>query len=247
MLGADRSPRDFLGECLAIDRKRRAGGNAVLVGAAHDQRVQRAHFLVEQADGIVLGIVATEAVRADHFGEAVGLVGGRGVSAAAHLAEAHAKPGLGQLPRGLASGQPPPIIWTSKLMWAVAVLCGPRSALPSGAWRILHQSRYEGRDRSRNSSQALSAGRRIRDQRRDRRFRAICTLLRGVPVAASEDGPRRSRRRWRLRPRPGWRARKLHVYAGDGRCVARSRTYRLQPTSAPAVGPCHRYGLQDPR
>ena len=96
-------PRDLGGESLAVDRERRAGGHAVLVGAAHDQRTQRAHFLVEQADRIVLGIVGAEAVRADHFGEAIGLVRRRRVAAAAHFAEAHAKPGFGELPCGLAT------------------------------------------------------------------------------------------------------------------------------------------------
>ena len=64
------------------------------------------HFLVEQADGIVLGIVGAEAVRADHFGQAVALVRGRGVAAAAHFAQADLQPGLGQLPRRFRPGQP---------------------------------------------------------------------------------------------------------------------------------------------
>ena len=95
--------RDLGGEGFAVDRQRRAGGDAVLVGGAHDQRAQRAHFLVEQADRIVLGIVGAEAVRADHLGEAVGLVRRRRVAAAAHLAQAHAQARLGELPRGLAT------------------------------------------------------------------------------------------------------------------------------------------------
>ena len=78
--------RHFGGEGLAVDRQRRAGGHAVLVGGAHDQRAERAHLLVEQADRIVLGIVGAEAVRADHLGQPVGLVRRRRVAAAAHFA-----------------------------------------------------------------------------------------------------------------------------------------------------------------
>ena len=59
-------PRDRLrhlcGKALAVDRQRGAGGNPMLVGSTNDQRVKRAHFLVEQADCIVLGIVRTKAV-----------------------------------------------------------------------------------------------------------------------------------------------------------------------------------------
>ena len=46
-----------------------------------------------------------EAVRADHLGEAVGLVRGRRVAAAAHFAEADAQAGFGELPGGFASGE----------------------------------------------------------------------------------------------------------------------------------------------
>jgi len=97
---------DFGGEFGAIDRERRARGHAVLVGGAHDQRAEVAHFLVEQPDRIMLGIVRAEAVRADHLGEAVGLVRRRRVAAAAHFTQPHAQAGLGQLPRGFRSGEP---------------------------------------------------------------------------------------------------------------------------------------------
>ena len=49
-------------------------GTRCLSAARMISESERAHLLVEQADGIVLGIVGAEAVRADHFGEAVGLV-----------------------------------------------------------------------------------------------------------------------------------------------------------------------------
>ena len=98
-------PRDLGGESFAVDGQRRAGGNAVLVGRAHDQRIERAHFLMEQADGIVLGIVGAEAVRADHLGQAVGLVRRRHVAAAAHFAQADAEARLGELPGGFGAGE----------------------------------------------------------------------------------------------------------------------------------------------
>ena len=69
------------------------------------ERAERAHFLVEQADGIVLGVVGAKAVRADHLGEAVGLVRRGRVAAAAHFAEAHAQARLGELPSGFRAGE----------------------------------------------------------------------------------------------------------------------------------------------
>ena len=62
--------------------------------------------MVEQADGIVLRVIGTKAVGADHFGEVVGLVRGRRIPAATHFAQPHAKARLGELPGGLGSGEP---------------------------------------------------------------------------------------------------------------------------------------------
>ena len=67
----------------------------MLVRGAHDQRVQRPHFLVQETDGIVLGIVRTEAVRADHLREPVRLVRGSHVARAAHFRKAHPQSGFG--------------------------------------------------------------------------------------------------------------------------------------------------------
>ena len=90
----------------AVDRERRAGRNSVLVGSGHDQRAERPHFLVKQADRVVLGIVGAEAVRADHFRQPVGLMRRRPVAAAAHFRQADAQPSFGQLPGGFAPGEP---------------------------------------------------------------------------------------------------------------------------------------------
>ena len=72
-MGLD-APRDFVGKAFAVDRERRAGRDLVDLGRGHDQRAQCAHFLVEQADGVGVGVVAAEAVRADHLGEPVAVV-----------------------------------------------------------------------------------------------------------------------------------------------------------------------------
>ena len=95
--------RHFRREGVTVHGERGAGGHPMLVRRAHDQRAERAHFLVKQADGIVIGVVGAEAVRADHFGEAVGLVRGRHVAAAAHFGQANAEARFGELPGGLAS------------------------------------------------------------------------------------------------------------------------------------------------
>ena len=92
-------------EAVAVDRQRRAGGHAVRVGRGHDQRIERAHLGVEQADRIVLGIVRTEAVRADQLGQPVGLVRRRHLAAAAHFGQAHLHAGLGELPGRFRAGE----------------------------------------------------------------------------------------------------------------------------------------------
>jgi len=51
-----------LRECIAVDRQCRPRRHAVPVGLTHDQRAERAHFLMQQPDGIRFGVVRTEAV-----------------------------------------------------------------------------------------------------------------------------------------------------------------------------------------
>src|SRR3546814_1061677 len=72
---------------------------------AHDQRAQAAHLGVEHPDRVALRIVRTEAVRADQFGEAVGLVRGCHLARAAHLGEADLPARFGKLPRGFRPGE----------------------------------------------------------------------------------------------------------------------------------------------
>ena len=96
---------DFVGEAFAVDRQRRSGRHLVDLGGGHDEAAERAHFLVEQADRIGLGVVGAEAVRADHLGKPVAVVRGGGVAAAAHFAEADLEAGFGELPRGFGAGE----------------------------------------------------------------------------------------------------------------------------------------------
>ena len=78
----------------------------MLVGCLNDERIQRTHLLVQQANRIAFGIVGPEAVGADHFGETVGFVGRRRISAAAHLGQVDTHSRLGQLPGRFASCEP---------------------------------------------------------------------------------------------------------------------------------------------
>src|SRR5688572_27184575 len=60
---------------------------------------------MEQADRVALRIVGAETVGADHFSQAIGLMRGRHVPAAAHFGEADLYPGLCKLPRRFRSGE----------------------------------------------------------------------------------------------------------------------------------------------
>src|SRR3546814_16786512 len=63
-------------------------------------------LLVQQADRVVLGIVAAEGVGADQLGEAVGHVRPGGAQRA-HLVQHHRAAGTGDLPGRLATGDAP--------------------------------------------------------------------------------------------------------------------------------------------
>src|SRR3546814_17432656 len=68
---------DAAREEVAINGEGGARGNFGRIGLAHDDRAKRAHFAMEQADGVAVAIVAAKAVRAHHFGERVALMRGR--------------------------------------------------------------------------------------------------------------------------------------------------------------------------
>ncbi len=90
---------------VAVDREGGARGDLVHIGLAHDDRTEGAHFAVEQADGIAVAVVATETVRAHHFGERVALMRRGHVAAPAHFGQADAKASFGKLPRRFGSGE----------------------------------------------------------------------------------------------------------------------------------------------
>ncbi len=104
-----RMPVDRLGhavrEIVAVDGECGAGRDTVDIGLPHDQRAERAQFLVEQPDRVAFCVVRAEAVRTDEFGEAVGLMRGRAFAAAAHFGEAHLEARFGELPGGFGTGE----------------------------------------------------------------------------------------------------------------------------------------------
>ena len=95
---------DGRGKPVAVDRQRPARGHLVGVGGAHDQRAQPAHLGMQQADGVVGGIVGAERVGADEFGQAFGPVG-LGHPQRAHLVQDDANARIGDLPGGFRAGK----------------------------------------------------------------------------------------------------------------------------------------------
>ena len=95
---------DRLRERHAIDRKRTAGGEAMLVRRTHDERACAAHFFVQETDGIVLGVVRAEGVGADEFGQTIRDVR-FGTADGAHLVQDNGNAGLRSLPCGFAASQ----------------------------------------------------------------------------------------------------------------------------------------------
>ena len=94
------------GEGVAVHGQGAACRHLIDVATGHDDRVQRPHLGVQQADGVVFPIVRPEGVGADQFGQAVGLVSvGLHAGHAAHLVQDHGHVGLGDLPGGLRAGE----------------------------------------------------------------------------------------------------------------------------------------------
>ena len=104
MLG--QGARDRVGKDMAVDGERGPGGHLRRLGARHDERFQPPHFLVQQADGILVGVIGPEAVGADQLGQPLGLVRRRHVPRAAHFRQANPHPRLRQLPRRFRPGEP---------------------------------------------------------------------------------------------------------------------------------------------
>jgi hypothetical protein len=72
--------------------------------ATHDEREAAPHLLVEEADGVVLGIVRAEGVGADELGKAVCQMR-LGAAHGAHLVEDDRDAETRRLPRRLAAGK----------------------------------------------------------------------------------------------------------------------------------------------
>ena len=96
--------RHRLGKTLAIDGQSAAGGCLVGVGARHDEGVQASHFCVQQANGIVLGVIRPEGIRTNQFGEVSRGVGWRG-DQWTHFVQHHRCAVPCRLPGRLASSQ----------------------------------------------------------------------------------------------------------------------------------------------
>ena len=93
------------GKMIAVDGQRGTGRKAMFVTGSDDDRVELAHFLMEQADGIFFRVIGAKAVRTDQLGQAIGLVGGRHFAAATHLGQTHFRALFRQLPSCFRSGE----------------------------------------------------------------------------------------------------------------------------------------------
>ena len=105
---------DGSGEAVAVNGQRPAGRDLVGIGRAQDQRPERPHFLVQQADGVAVGIVRAERIRADELGEIPALMRLRAAHGP-HLVENDRMAALGDLPGGSDPARPPPTIWMGEV------------------------------------------------------------------------------------------------------------------------------------
>ncbi|NRP51556.1 hypothetical protein XMM354_003355 [Aliiroseovarius sp. xm-m-354] len=88
---------DGLREGITVHRQRTARGQAVFVGAGHDQAVGGTHFPMQQAHGVLLVIIRAEGVGADHLAQKPGLVG-EGFDLGAHFVDDHRDACVRRLP-----------------------------------------------------------------------------------------------------------------------------------------------------
>ena len=91
------------GEAHAVHRQCAAGGYGVFIRRTHDERIQHAHFRLEQPHGIGKA-VAAQAVAAHQFGHGIQVLG-RSFKARLHFVEIHGHTTPGDLPGGFTPGQ----------------------------------------------------------------------------------------------------------------------------------------------
>ena len=82
---------------IAVNCQGTTGRQAVFVGHGHDQPVRRAHFPMQQANGVLFIIVRAERIRAYHFRQMSGAVG-KGFDLGAHLVDHDFDAHVGGLP-----------------------------------------------------------------------------------------------------------------------------------------------------
>ena len=110
--GCSSSARVTVGrEIVAVDGQRAAGRQLVRVARAHDQRAGAAHLLVQQADGVGLGVVGAEGVGAHQLGQPVGLVRLGHALRAASRAAPRARPRRAICHAASLPARPPPMMW----------------------------------------------------------------------------------------------------------------------------------------
>ena len=74
------------------------------VGASHDERAERPHLAMQNADRVGRGVVGPERVGADQFGQMAGAVRG-GLANRTHFMQHDRDAGLRRLPRRLRTGE----------------------------------------------------------------------------------------------------------------------------------------------
>ena len=100
------SPGHFGRKPVPIHRQSSTCRNLMQCRHRHDQRARITHFLVQQAHGIVVLVVAAERVGANEFGQTIGLVG-VGCHMGTHFVQHHGHTRLGRSPGGLAARHAP--------------------------------------------------------------------------------------------------------------------------------------------
>ena len=129
---------DRRGETVPVDGKSAAGRHLMGVGAAHDDRTERPHLAMEDADCVGRRVVGAKRVGADELGQPARPVSGRR-GQRAHLMQHDGNAGLGRLPRRLRSGEAAAdnVDGTHGVSWRSAertsTLGGEQKAAPEGA------------------------------------------------------------------------------------------------------------------